>query len=68
MAGLATTAWFAGRDKTEGAKGFLECLRPEGCEVLLSYQHKNWRQYAAAKETAYGIGRAYSGYRAINLA
>lgn len=44
---------------SEQAKGFMECLRPEGCEVLLSYAHDNWGQYAAVTQNGYGSGRSY---------
>lgn len=43
----------------ESAKGFLECLRPEGCEVLLSYAHDNWGQYAAVTKHVFGTGSAW---------
>lgn len=50
-----------GRYEAEAAEaeGFMECLRPEGCEVLLSYRHENWGQYAAVTKNAYENGRAY---------
>lgn len=40
----------------EQARGFMECLRPEGAKAVLSYVHENWGQYAAAVVNAYGKG------------
>lgn len=38
---------------------FMELLMPdEGCEVLASYDHKYWGDYAAVTENAYGCGKA----------
>ena len=38
---------------------FMELLMPdEGCEVLASYDHKYWGEYAAVTENAYGRGKA----------
>ena len=38
---------------------FMELLMPdEGCEVLASYDHKYWGEYAAVTENAYGCGKA----------
>lgn len=42
----------------ESAGGFMECLRPEGAQVLLRYSHPNWGQYAAAVCNDYGKGKA----------
>jgi len=38
---------------------FMELLMPdEGCEVLASYDHRYWGEYAAVTENAYGRGKA----------
>lgn len=57
----ATDTGLTGNYDAEGilAEGFLECLRPEGCEVLLSYKHDNWGQYAAVTKHSFGEGTAY---------
>lgn len=40
----------------EQAIGFMECLRLDGGEAILSYVHDNWGQYAAAAINSYGEG------------
>lgn len=40
----------------EQVKGFMECLRLEGGEGILSYVHENWGQYAAAVVNSCGKG------------
>lgn len=38
---------------------FMELLMPDaGCEVLASYDHRYWGEYAAVTENAYGRGKA----------
>lgn len=38
---------------------FMELLMPDaGCEVLASYDHRYWGEYAAVTENAYGCGKA----------
>lgn len=37
---------------------WMELVRPEGAEVLASYDHKFWGKYAAVTENAYGEGHA----------
>jgi beta-galactosidase len=44
-------------DKHE-AKTFMELLIPEGAEVLASYDHYNWKDYAAITKNHYGEGTA----------
>lgn len=40
------------------AKNFMELLVPEGAEVLASYDHYNWKEYAAITKNKYGKGTA----------
>jgi len=40
----------------EQVQGFMECLRAEGGDTILSYVHENWGQYAAAVANSYGKG------------
>lgn len=40
------------------AKAFMELLEPEGAEALASYDHYNWKKYAAITRNAYGKGTA----------
>lgn len=40
----------------EQVQGFMECLRAEGGDTILSYVHENWGQYAAAVTNSYGKG------------
>lgn len=45
-------------------KTFMELLVPEGAEVLASYDHYNWKDYAAVTKNHYGKGTAvYLGCR-----
>lgn len=46
-------------EQTESARGFMECLRPQGARVLARYSHSNWGQYAAAVCNDFGRGAAY---------
>lgn len=39
-------------------KTFMELLIPEGAEVLASYEHYNWQDYAAITQNHYGKGKA----------
>lgn len=41
------------------AKVFMELVRTEGAEVLASYQHKFWGNYAAITENSFGSGKGY---------
>lgn len=41
------------------AKVFMELLISEGAEVMASYEHYNWGQYAAVTKNHYGNGTAY---------
>ena len=43
----------------EGARVFMELLKPEGAEVLAGYDHYNWKDYAAITRNKYGEGTAY---------
>lgn len=38
---------------------FMELLMSEGAETVLSYQHSNWKKYAAVTRHAYGKGEAW---------
>ena len=40
------------------AKVFMEFLVPDGAEVLASYEHYNWKDYAAITRNHYGKGQA----------
>lgn len=40
------------------AKVFMELLEPEDAEVLVSYEHYNWKDYAAITKNRYGRGSA----------
>lgn len=40
------------------AKIFMELLVPEGAEVLASYEHYNWKDYAAITKNKHGKGTA----------
>lgn len=40
------------------AKVFMELLIPEGAEVLASYDHYNWKNYAAITKNLFGKGSA----------
>ena len=41
------------------AEHFMELLMSEGAETVLSYQHPNWKKYAAVTRHAYGKGEAW---------
>lgn len=41
------------------ARIFMELLEPETARVLASYDHYNWKKYAAITENTYGKGKAY---------
>ena len=41
------------------AKVFMELLESEGAEILVSYDHYNWKEYGAISGNAYGKGFAY---------
>ena len=41
------------------ADAFMELLIPHGAEVLASYDHYNWNEYAAVTENSYGNGKAF---------
>ncbi len=45
-------------EKDRDAKLFMELLRPESADVLVSYDHYNWKQYAAVTRSRYGKGTA----------
>lgn len=51
-------------DITEGipdreAKVFMELLISEGAQVLASYDHVSWKEYAAVTKNSYGKGHGY---------
>jgi beta-galactosidase len=39
-------------------KVFMECIKPEGADVISSYDHYNWNKYAAVTKNKYGKGTA----------
>lgn len=41
------------------AQVFMELLIPQGAETLVSYEHYNWKDYAAVTRHQYGEGSAY---------
>ena len=45
-------------EKAGEAKTFMELLVPDGAEVLASYDHYNWKEYAAITKNHYGKGTA----------
>lgn len=48
-----------GEKETFEAKTFMELLIPDTAEVLLSYEHYNWKEYAAVTKNRFGNGNAY---------
>lgn len=49
----------AADDGSDEARVFMELLRPEGAEVLASYDHYNWGSFAAVTRNHCGEGTAY---------
>ena len=47
-----------GADEEAEAKVFMELLMPQEAEVLASYDHYNWKEYAAITKNHYGEGTA----------
>ncbi len=47
-----------GADDRE-AKVFMELLIPEGAEVLASYDHYGWKEYASVTKNRFGMGTGY---------
>ena len=47
-----------GADEKSEAKVFMELLMPQEAEVLASYDHYNWKEYAAITKNHYGKGTA----------
>ncbi len=47
-----------GADEDAEAKVFMELLMPQEAEVLASYDHYNWKEYAAITKNHYGKGTA----------
>ena len=45
-------------DEKAEAKVFMELLMPQEAEVLASYDHYNWKEYAAITKNHYGKGAA----------
>ena len=41
------------------AEHFMELLIPESAEIISSYQHPNWKKYAAVTHHVYGNGEAW---------
>ncbi len=49
----------AGPEEEHQANVFMELLIPETAEILASYDHYNWKEYAAVTRNTYGKGQAY---------
>ena len=47
-----------GEDPNAEGRIFMELLMPNGAEVLASYDHYNWKEYAAITKNHYGEGTA----------
>ena len=47
-----------GENTDAEARIFMELLIPQGAEVLASYEHYNWKEYAAVTKNHYGKGTA----------
>ena len=45
---------------------YIELIRPQGCDILASYDHPVWNAYACITTNTYGAGRA--SYIGCNLA
>ena len=56
--GLAGSIINATADEKAEAKVFMELLMPQEAEVLASYDHYNWNEYAAITKNHYGKGTA----------
>ena len=56
--GLAGSIINAAADEKAKAKVFMELLMPQEAEVLASYDHYNWNEYAAITKNHYGKGTA----------
>lgn len=48
-----------GENTDARARVFMELLEPESARVLASYDHYNWKRYAAITENTYGKGNAF---------
>lgn len=49
---------FTVSEQENQARLFMELLKPEGAEVLASYRHDAWKEYAAVTRNSYGRGVA----------
>lgn len=47
---------YCSAEEEERVNGFMECLRTESGTAILSYDHDNWGQYAAAVKNSFGKG------------
>ena len=56
---VGLTGKITGSEGDTYAKVFMELLISEGAEVMASYEHYNWGQYAAVTKNHYGNGTAY---------
>ena len=56
--GLAGSIINATADEKAEAKVFMELVMPQEAEVLASYDHYNWNEYAAITKNHYGKGTA----------
>ena len=58
--GLTVSIINGGKEESEKAeaKVFMELLMPQEAEVLASYDHYNWKEYAAITKNYYGKGTA----------
>ncbi|MDD7739181.1 MAG: beta-galactosidase [Fusicatenibacter sp.] len=55
---VGLTGSVIGENTDAKAQVFMELLLPEGAEVLASYEHYNWKEYAAITRNRYGKGTA----------
>ena len=55
---VGLTGMAISKDSPAEAKVFMELLTPEGAEVLASYDHYNWKDYAAITRNRFGKGQA----------
>ena len=47
-----------GKIEDNELKNFMELVNPEGAQMLASYDHYNWKRYAAVTRNVYGKGTA----------
>jgi len=56
--GVKISGKIAGESGDREVKVFMELLEPGSAEVLASYEHYNWKRYAAVTKNEYGKGKA----------